>query len=408
MKKKNLYTSLIFGFLILFIPSHIYTQDFPQWRGVNRDDKVTGFNVPQKWPQELTQNWKVTVGFGDASPVLVNNKLYIFTRQDNNEILRCLDALSGKELWKNSYEAGAASGPASSHPGPRSTPTVVEGKVVTLGVNGIISCLDAATGKIVWRKTEYTDGVPQFFTGMSPIVSDGMCVAHLGGPENGKIIAFDLTTGNIKWKWDGDGPSYSSPVLMTVDGKKQLVVQTDKNILAIAFSDGKLLWQIPTPNERRFYSSATPVVDGQTVIYTGQGTGTRAVRIQKQGNGFATSELWINTELGTAFNTPVLKDGFLYGQTGQGKLYCMNAENGQTTWVDSVLHKNFGAILDAGSVMVALPSTSNLIVYKPDKGAYLELARYKVADTPVYAHPLLVENRIYVKDNETLVMWIID
>ena len=408
MKKKNLFNKVFLGILILSIPFICYTQDTPQWRGENRDGKITGFNVPQKWPDELKQAWKLTVGFGDASPVLVGNRLYIFTRQGDNEVLRCLDAGNGKELWKDSYTAGSASGPSSSHPGPRSTPTVAEGKVVTLGVNGIISCLDEANGKVVWRKNEYTDGVPQFFTGMSPIIDDGMCIAHLGGSENGKIIAFDLNSGDIKWKWDGDGPSYSSPILMKIDGKKHVVVQTDKNLLAINLADGKLLWQIQTPNERRFYSSATPIVNGQTVIYTGQGRGTSAVKIQKQGDQFVTNELWTNGDLGTAFNTPVLKEGFLYGQTGQGKLFCINAENGQTAWIDDVLHKNFGAILDAGTAMVALPSTSNLIIYKPDKSEYIELANIKVADTPVYAHPVLVGNRIYVKDNETLVMWTTD
>ncbi len=405
MKNKNLSTGIILGILILFIPFNSYTQNFPQWRGVNRDGKVTGFIVPQKWPAQLKLNWKVSVGFGDASPVLVSDKLYIFSRQGEYEILRCLDANNGREIWKDSYKAGLASGPSASHPGPRSTPIVAEGKIVTLGVNGIISCLDAATGKVLWRNDDFTDGVPVYFTGMSPIFTDGMCIAHLGGPENGKIIAFDLTTGNIKWKCEGDGPSYSSPILMSINEKKQVVVQTDKNLLALASADGKILWQIPTPDERRFYSSATPVVDGQTLIYTGHGTGTRAVKIQKQGDKFTTNEVWSNGELGTAYNTPVLKEGFLYGQTEKGKLFCMNAGNGQTAWVDTVMYKNFGAILDAGSVMVALPSTSDLIVYKPDKEAYKELANIKVADTPVYAHPVLAGNRIYVKDNDTLVMW---
>jgi outer membrane protein assembly factor BamB len=408
MKKQNLSIGLILGILILFIPSHIYTQDWPQWRGVNRDGKVTGFNVLSEWPVELKQNWKVTVGFGDASPVLVNNKLYVFTREADNEVLRCLDSSTGKELWKNSYAAGTVSGPARTHPGPRSTPTVAEGKIVTLGVTGILSCLDANTGKVIWRKDEFTDGVPVYFAAMSPVIVDGMCITHLGGPENGKIIAFDLATGNIKWQWNGDGPSYASPVLMTTGSGKHVIVQTDRNLVALALSDGKPVWQIPTPNESRFYSSASPIINGQTVIYTGHGTGTRAVKILKQNNGFVTNELWSNRELGTAYNTPVLKEGFLYGLNDKGKLYCMNAQNGQTAWIDPLMHKNFGAILDAGTVMVTLPSTSELIVYKPDGKQYTELARIKVANTPVYAHPLLVGNRIYVKDNETLTMWTTD
>jgi outer membrane protein assembly factor BamB len=405
MKKSHQLYYLIAGIILLVIPATTLAQDCPQWRGVNRDGKVTGFNVPQKWPKELTQTWKVTVGFGDASPVLVGQKLYVFTRQEDNEILRCLDANTGKELWKDSYITGAVTGPPSSHPGPRSTPTVAEGKIVTLGVNGILSCLDANTGKVVWRKDEYTGELPVYYTGMSPIIIDGLCIAHLGGQENGKILAFELSTGNIKWKCEGYGPAYASPVLLIIDGKKHVILQTDKNLIALDVSDGKIQWQIPTVPERRFYNSATPVLDGQTVIYTGQGTGIWAAKIQKQGDTFGTSELWHNTDLNPSYNSPVLKDAALYGITSAGKLYCINAQNGQTAWADTSMNKAFGAILDAGPVMMALPSSSELIVYKPDSKAYSEIIRYKVSDTPVYAHPLLSGNRIYIKDNDTLVMW---
>jgi outer membrane protein assembly factor BamB len=405
MKRQIRLTDFIAGIVLLVIPATTLAQDWPQWRGINRDGKVTGFNVPQKWPEELTQTWKMTVGSGDASPVLVGQKLYVFTRLEDNEILRCLDANNGKEIWKDTYKAGVVAGPATSHPGPRSTPTVADGKVVTLGVNGILSCLDANTGKVVWRKDEYTVELPVYYIGMSPIIIDGLCIAHLGGQENGKIMAFELSTGNIKWTCEGYGPAYASPVLLIIDGKKLVVLQTDKNLIALGVSDGKIQWQIPTIPERRFYNSSTPVLNGQTVIYTGQGTGIWAAKIQKQGDKSVTSELWHNTDLNPSYNTPVLKDGALYGLTSAGKLFCVNAQNGQTAWADTSMNKAFGAIIDAGPVMVALPSSSELIIYKPDIKAYSEIIRYKVSDTPVYAHPLLSGNRIYIKDNETLVMW---
>jgi outer membrane protein assembly factor BamB len=243
---------------------------------------------------------------------------------------------------------------------------------------------------------------------MSPIVADGKCIAHLGGRGKGAVIAFDLATGDQKWKWEGDGPAYSSPVLMTVEGTKQVVVQTEKNLVGLAVADGKLLWQIPTPTQSRFYNSATPIVDGQTVIYTGQGKGTRAVKIEKQGDGFAAKELWCNEELGTSYNTPVLKEGLLFGLSDRNNLFCIDAKTGQTAWEDSAKRENFGAVLDAGSVLLALPSNSELVAYKPDGKAFAEVAKYKVAETPVYAHPVLSGKRIFVKDQESLAMWAIE
>ena len=408
MRNANRSVGAIVVGLILTSVTCAFAQDWPQWRGTNRDGKVAGFTAPQNWPKELTQKWKVTVGTGDATPALVGDKLYVFARQGEDEVTLCLDAASGKELWQNKYAAKAVAGPASRHPGPRSSPTVAEGKVVTLGVNGVLSCLDAATGKELWRKDEFPSVVPQFFTATSPIIDGGICIAHLGGKDNGAVIAFDLTTGDQKWKWAGDGPAYASPVLMTADGVKQVVDQTEKNIVGVAVADGKLLWQIAAPPQGRFYNSATPIVDAQTVIYTGQGQGTKAVKVEKQNDGFAAKELWSNTQLGTGFNTPVLKDGLLYGLSDRGSLFCLNAQTGQTAWTDTATRKdNFGAILDAGSVIFALPSDSQLIVFKTSDKEYTEVARFKVADAPIYAHPVIAGNRIFVRDQETMALWTI-
>ena len=111
-----------------------FAQDWSQWRGSNRDGKASEFSAPKTWPKELNQKWKVTVGLGDATPALVGNKLFIFARQGDDEVIRCLDAANGKELWQEKYAAQAVSGPASQHSGPRSSPTVADGKIVTLGV----------------------------------------------------------------------------------------------------------------------------------------------------------------------------------------------------------------------------------------------------------------------------------
>jgi outer membrane protein assembly factor BamB len=409
-KNKNLISiSTLFGALLLINASDLYSQDWPQWRGVNRDGKVTGFIAPSAWPGELSRQWTVTVGTGDATPALVGNKLYVFTRQGDNEVTLCLDAGTGEELWKDSYPAQAVTGAAAQHPGPRSSPAVAEGKIVTLGVGGVLSCLDAATGKLAWRKDPFPGVVPMFFTSMSPMITDGMCIAHLGGAGNGALLVFDLATGSEKWRWTLEGPEYASPVLMTVEGSKQIVTLTEKSIAGIALADGKMLWQLPFPTQRRAYNAATPIIDGQTVIYAGALRGTKAVKIEKQGGDFITRELWSNDQVAPQFNTSVLKDNLLFGSTSMSNLFCLNAVTGQTAWLDTTRQDRggFAALLDAGPVILALPSSSYLIVLKPSEKEFTQLARIKVADTPTYAHPVIRGNRIYIKDQETIALWTI-
>ena len=402
MKTVRLLISLA-GFMILAMTTNVLAQDWPQWRGAGRDGKVSDFNAPTSWPTGLTRQWKVTVGLGDASPVMVGGKIYAFTRMGDNEIIVCLECETGKEVWKYQYPALAITGPASSqHPGPRSTPVVGEGKIVTLGVGGVLCCLDAANGKLLWRNDEYTKDLPPFFTSLSPLIFNGMCFVHLGGKETGELIAFGLLTGKQIWQCPGDAPSYASLIMMTVQGQKQLIDLTAKNLEGISPESGKILWQFPVPTESRFYNSATPVIDGENVIITGQGPGTRAVKIQKQGDQYVVKELWKNGELGTKWNTPVLKDGFLYGLSDGRKLYCMNAATGQTAWIDSKLHNDFGTIVDAGSLIIALPQTSNLVVFKPDEKGYSEVALIKVAESPIYSYPILSGNNVIVKDQESL------
>jgi outer membrane protein assembly factor BamB len=400
MKKINLILSILLA--MLFLPVNLYSQDWPQFRGINRDSKVTGFKAPAAWPDTLLQQWRIKVGTGDATPVLAGKKMYLHTRQAGDEVILCLDAATGKDLWSDKYPAPPVTGPAASHPGPRSTPAVAEGKIVTFGTSGVLSCLNAATGKVIWRRENPTNAIPQFFTGMSPLIVDGICIAHVGGKDNGNVLALDLKTGKEKWNVQGDGPAYASPSLMILSGKKHIIVQTEKNLMALDFSDGKVLWQIPTPVLQRYYNCVSPYVDGNKIYYTGQGAGMKAIEIIKEGDKYLTKELWSTTEVGAKWNTPVLKNGYLYGFSDQRRIYCVNAANGQTAWIDAATHSDFATISDCGSVIIGFPQTGNLIVFKPDPSAYTELAKYKVTETAVYSFPIIAGNFIYIKDAENL------
>lgn len=401
--KKYLYSlSIVVGVTAIVIS--VNSQDWNQWRGPNRNGVVSGFNPPQKW-DSLVQKWRTTVGTGDATPALVGNKIYVFTRQENDEVISCIDVADGKVLWSSKYPAQAVTGAAAAHPGPRSSPAVSNGKVITLGVGGVLTCYDGSNGKELWKKDEFPKTVPQFFVAMSPLVEENLCIVHLGGKGKGAVIAYELESGNQKWRWDGDGPAYSSPVSAIIGGVKQVIVLTEKSLVGLAFSDGKLLWQAAATPVGRSCNAPTPVVSGNTVFFTGQGKGMFAVKIEKSGNEFSAKELWINPDIGCEFNTPVLKGDYLYGISSRGNLFCAEVATGKALWTDNTKLDRFGSLLDAGQVLIALPPTGELIVFKPSEKQFEQVAKVKVAESQTFAHPVLSKNKIIVKDRDSVALW---
>jgi outer membrane protein assembly factor BamB len=284
---------------------------------------------------------------------------------------------------------------------------VADGRLCALGVGGILSCLEASSGRVLWRKqstNDYLGAAFRFDTALSPLISDGQCFVHLGGNSNGTIFAFNLAGGQPKWTWQGDAPSFSSPMLMTVQGTKQLVTLTAKSVIGLRLNDGKLLWQVPFAAAQG--NNTTPVIDGQTVIYTGQGKGTLAVKVEPQGDGFAATTVWTNSRLSARFTSPILKDGLLFGYTG--RFFCADARTGTTLWSDSTSQGNSVALVDAGSVMLALTVNSELAAFKPSEKEYTELARIKVADTETWAHPVVAGKRLFIRDRESVALWTFD
>jgi outer membrane protein assembly factor BamB len=378
--------------------------DWPQWRGPNRDGILADFVAPEKWPDTLKQVWQVTVGAGDSTPALVDGRLYLHTRQGEEEVILCLDADSGKVIWTNKYPSPPVTGPAARHPGPRSSPAVAQGKIVTLGATGIVSCIDATNGSTLWRNDSFK-GVPRFFTSMSPIVVDDLAIFHLDGPNTGSVVAFDLATGRIQWRWDGDGPAYASPVLATVEGSRQLVMLTDRNLIGLDVRNGQRLWNIEFIPSGMNYNAATPIVDGSVIYFAGAGRGSRAIRLEKNGDSFSVKDLWNNPDLAPQFNSPVLLNGRLFGLSQRGNLYCLDAATGKTLWVDENRYSGFGAILGSPRALFVMTERSGLIVFAPDSDTFQSLATFQVSSGPVYATPVIAGNRIYIKDAEMLTLW---
>jgi outer membrane protein assembly factor BamB len=400
---------------LLILSTAASAQDWPGWRGAARDGRLTGFKPPAEWPKELKQGWQIEVGEGHASPALVDGRLYVFVRRGGDEVLACLDASTGKELWKDAQpvdftpeNAARAYGK-----GPFASPIVADGRVYTFGIAGLLACLDAKTGKPLWRydpKDDFEKPYPVWGTGLSPLVSGGLCIVHVGREKKGAVLALDAATGKEKWRWEGDGPSYASPIAATLGGKAQIVMQTEFHAIGLSAADGKLLWktEFATKYEQ---NSVTPVVLGDLVLLSGYGAGVGALR-----PGADSAEwVWRASEASMFMSTPILQGERLYGfsEKGRGQLFCMDAKTGKALWIEGGRIGENAAIVDAGPVLVALltpepkdaSKPSTLVVFDASENGYAERARYKVSDTPAFAHPVLSGKSIFVKGLTKLTQW---
>jgi outer membrane protein assembly factor BamB len=329
-----------------------------------------------------------------------------------------VEAATGKEVWKDEYKSGPATPPAQSFSGPRASPAVAEGKVVTFGTRGILTCYDAASGKQLWRKDDFKGSWPPFFTSSSPLIVDGVCIVQLGGKEGGKfkggkdhsaIVAYDLATGAEKWKWAQEAADYASPVLATLNGTKVIIAETDKSIVALNTSDGALLWKAPYAPPPKGYNAATPIVEGSTVVFTGSGRGVKAIAINLQGGKIESKEVWSNTENSVQYNTPILKDGLIFGITNRDQLFCVDTRTQKTAWVAPIKgNRGYGSVVDAGSVLFALTPAGTLTVFEPNPQEFKTIATYKVADKGTYAYPVISGKRIFVKDQNNLTLFTIE
>lgn len=394
--------------LSLITAAGVAADDWPQWRGPERDGVAGSFQAPAVWkPDTLTKKWSITVGEGHASPVIAGDRVFLFSREGERETMRCLALADGKELWKESHEVPySPSFAARKHgKGPKATPTVAGGRVFGLGIAGHVSAWDADSGRVLWRKDfsgNFKQASPEFGAAASPIVDGDTMIVHVGGKDGGALTAFDVATGAERWKWTGDGPGYTSPVIATFGGVRQLVTQTQRRCVALSPADGKLLWEMPftTPYEQ---NSVTPLVMGDLVIFGGVGKPTFAVKV----NGKSASTVWEAREITLYMSTPVLAGSRLYGMSdkSRGSLFSLDAASGRLLWKSEGRLGENASVTRLGERLLVLSTTGDMTIHEPAGETLREIAKYKVAETPVWASPALAGSRILIKDLDTLVAW---
>jgi outer membrane protein assembly factor BamB len=386
--------------------------DWPQWRGPNRDGIVSVFAEPKTWPEKLNLKWKITVGEGHSSPIFAAGRIFQMARQQDDEVTLSIDPADGKIQWRQAYPAPYTMNPAANRhgKGPKSTPLYYNGKLYTLGITGTLSCLEATNGRVVWRKDfvkDFKTTAPIFGTAMSPMVYDRMLIAHAGGDNDGALMALDAATGAQKWIWKGDGPAYTSPIVAEIGGVKQVVTQTEKLIAGFSVQSGELLWKIDftTPYKQNI---VTPLIlDSRTLILSGLSKGTMAVAPARSGNAWTTEKIWHNADFSMYMNSPVLKNGLIFGFSNKdrGRFFCMEGTSGKILWTSDPRQGENAAIVLAGDLLFLLKDDAELILARANDKAFEPLRRYKVAESPTWAHPLLLSKGVAIKDLNTLAVW---
>ena len=397
-------------------------EDWPGFRGPNRDGRVTGWpeamSDPNGWPESLDEQWRIAVGLGHASPVVRGETVFVFSREDDEEVLRALRAADGEEIWRSSYPAPYTMNSAAlGHgPGPKATPDVAAGRIFTLGISGILSAWDADDGSLLWRRPPDPrfGGAesPLFGAGASPGASPAgdVVLVHLGGPDNGTFAVLDAATGETVWELAGDGPAYVSPTVVEVAGVPVIPTMTEERIILLAArADGRVLWEMPftTPYDQNIVN---PVVlpGGEVVIFAGLASPTFAVRFRGGPDGSLAGEtVWQAEDSPFYMSNPVLAGDRLIGfsERNSGQFVALNLETGASIWRSPPRAGENAALLIAGNTVLALTDQAELLVLDAAGSTFQPLRRYEVAPSPTWAHPVPLGNGLLIKDETHLTRW---
>jgi outer membrane protein assembly factor BamB len=408
--KRSLSILVVFICLGALLAAQRASSDYPQWRGQHRDGGASAFVPPTTWPDSLTLRWKAEVGLGYATPLVVGNRLFVFARRGENEVMSALDAASGKEQWHTSYPASFTMNKATARhgPGPKSTPVFADGKLFSIGMTGIVTAFDAGTGKQAWQKPG-SELVPMFTThAFSPVVDRGVVIFHVGGHDKGAVTAFDVNTGATRWTWSGDGPAYGSPIVAELGGVRQVITLTQSKLIGLDAASGALLWERSFVSSN-FTNSATPILFGQTVIVSNGGPVT-AITLTKKDNQWVTEDAWTNPDVPYRLSNPILYRDRLFGLSARntGQYFALDAKSGKTLWTSEGRQAGNAAIVQAGDLVFSLEDDGELIVARNTAASFDVVRRYKVSESDTWTQPAISGNRIFVKDVSTLALWTLD
>lgn len=399
----------ILPFLLLALAQSILpAADWPQWRGVNRDDHSPDQSILNPWPAKgPVQQWVFKgAGLGYSGFSVVGDQLYTLGAGDEGEQVICLDAGTGKQKWAVPLDERVY--PNQWGNGPRSTPTVDGDHLYALSGNGMLGCLSAKDGKILWKSDLVKDlgGKLQNWGYTESVLVVGDKIICTPGGKQGTMAALDKKTGKVLWRSAGikDEAQYSSPILITHEGKPQVVQLLTKKVFAVDPDNGELLWQAGFPG--RTAVIPTPIYsDGYLYVTAGYETGCRLFKL----GGKEPALVYENKNMVNHHGGVILVDGKLYGHSDAGGWTCQDFLTGETVWKDESLGK--GAVGFAAGHLVCVEENSGTVaLVEASPAGWKEKSRFTLdpqttlrkPQGKIWVHPVIVNGRLYLRDQELI------
>jgi outer membrane protein assembly factor BamB len=378
--------------------AHATRNYWTNFRGPNRDGRYDEMAVLTSWPASgLTPIWKQPIGVGYSSFVIADGRAYTIEQRRRQEVVAAYDVATGRELWTQGWSAEFND---ETGDGPRATPTWDDGRIYALGATGELRCLDAKTGVVAWRRNILSENGAsnlQWAMAASPLIVDDKVIVLPGGPAGKSVVAYNKLSGAPVWKSQGDPQAYVSPMLLTLAGRRQIVVVSSSRVLGLVPEDGSLLWSYPWDTDMGINVSQPIQVDkNRFFISAGYGKGAALVEVSGSGNNFSAKTLWENINMKNKFNSSVLHEGHIYG-LDEGILSCLDVSTGTRKWKGG--RYGYGQVILASGHLIITSDTGELALVKATPDQYTEVARFKALDGQTWNYPAIANGKLLVRNS---------
>lgn len=342
--------------------------------------------------------WRQPIGGGYASFAIAGGRAFTIEQRRDKEAITCYDMTTGREIWAYAYSAFFDESMGGE--GPRATPTYDEGRIYSLGATGEFHCLDAESGKVFWHKNILTENDAANLTwaqSASPLVVDNKVIVQPGGAARRSVVAYNREAGEPIWKSLGDEAAYSSPMLVTLDGQRQLLVSVANRVAGLRVEDGAQLWEFPWVVQMGNRNVAQPVLlsTNRFLLSAGYGTGCAAVEITRSTDHWIAREVWRNKNLKNKFTSSVFWQGHVYG-LDEDILICLDAETGARNWKEG--RYGYGQVVLADSQLIILCGEGDLAIVSAIPDRHVELIRFPAITGKTWNHPAMADGRLLVRN----------